>query len=107
MLMLRFYGSPIRSKPGLSGWAAVAMGLSILAVLIATAFLALGMLVLLLPVLLVVPFMQYFRPKLRHANQHPIKVWPGHATIIDGEFRVIDTKTSEARKGACEDLGAH
>jgi hypothetical protein len=107
MLMLRFYGSPIRSKLGLSGWVAVAAALSILVAIIAIAFLALGVFVFFLPVLLVAPFMRYFRLKRPHANQQPIKGRPGDVTVIDGAFRVIDTNASEARNGASGDLGSH
>ena len=81
--------APLRIQIGLRGWAAIAAGLAILA---AGIFLAIGLFVFLLPVLLLAPILYWLLPKpkiYRVGNPASEKAAQG-ATIIDGEFRVMD-----------------
>jgi hypothetical protein len=72
---------------GLRGWAAIGVGL---AVLIALATLAIGLMVVLLPLALLASVFYYFlpRPKISLAGYEP----PTDPEIIDGEFHVVDAK---------------
>lgn len=87
--------SSIRIQFGLSGWVAIISALAIFSVLVAAiAFLAVGLFVILLPILLIAPVLYYFMPNLR-PKVVPLNggetQWEtkGH-TVIDGDFRVVD-----------------
>jgi hypothetical protein len=81
---------------GLRGWAAVGVGL---AVLIALATLAIGLIVILLPLALLASAFYYFLPrqKISLAGNDA----PTGPQIIDGEFHVVDAKPlADATKGS-------
>jgi hypothetical protein len=92
--------SPIRIQFGLSGWVAIISALAIFVVLVAAiAFLAVGLFVFFLPVLLIAPVLYYFMPNLR-PRVVPLSglatQWESKCqTIIDGEFRVVDANEVE------------
>ena len=84
--------SPIRIQFGLRGWAAIAVGLAILG---AVAFVAVGLFIFFLPLLLLAPVLYWLLPKPKiYRVGNPAAKRANDATIIDGEFRVIDA-TSE------------
>ena len=92
--------SPVRTRFGLSGWVAIISALAIFAVLVAAiAFLAVGLFVFLLPVLLIAPVLYYFMPNLRPKavtlNGASAQWETKGQTIIDGEFRVVDANEVE------------
>jgi hypothetical protein len=76
--------SPLRIQFGLRGWAAIAVGLLLLGAL---AFLALGIFIIFLPLMLLAPVFYWLLPK-------PARYRAGNAagkeTIIDGDFEVVD-----------------
>jgi hypothetical protein len=92
--------APIRFQLGLSGWTAIAGGLLIAAAIAAIAFFALGLFILVLPVLLIAPMVRYFLRKPNIA-QNPTAPNGANGITIDGNFRVIDrggaTEQSERR----------
>ena|ERR1700674_1250610 len=81
----------------LSGWIAVAGTLAIFAaVAVAIAFLAIGLLVFLLPALLVAPILYYFRPKPWLIPMgDDAKPGTRGANVIEGDFRVLRTDKPE------------
>ena len=85
--------SPKHIRFDLRGWAAIATGL---ALLVAVTFLAIGLFIFFLPVLLLAPVLYWLMPKpkgYRVSNTASKKAAKG-TTIIDGEFRVIDANPS-------------
>jgi hypothetical protein len=96
--MQRLPDSPIQFQFGVRGWAAIAVGLVILAVV---AFLAIGFLILILPVLLLASILFWFLPKQKF---HRVGAWSEKppvtdTTVIEGHFKVIDNtsdRNSEA-----------
>jgi hypothetical protein len=98
--------SPLRLRLGFSGWAAIAASLALLAAIIAAlAFLAIGLFVVFLPVMLLAPVLYYFmpRPKPTHPRRNGQKTAATKdATIIDGEFRVISA--AENRSGPAGEI---
>ena len=91
---------PIRIQFGLSGWMAIISALAIFAVLVAAiAFLAVGLFVFLLPVLLIAPVLYYFmpnsRPKIVPLSGVATQWETKGQTVIDGEFRVVDANAVE------------
>ena len=92
---------PIRIQLGLSGWMAIAAALAIFAAItVAITFLAIGIFVFALPVLLVAPVLYYFRPKpkLHSVRANVMGENPTSETaIIEGEFRVVDTSQAEGK----------
>ena len=93
--------APLRIQIGLRGWAAIAAGLAILA---AGIFLAIGLIVFLLPLLLLAPILYWLLPKpkiYRVGNPGTKKAAEG-AAVIDGEFRVIDASTMEEKAGQAD-----
>lgn len=92
--------SPVRIQFGLSGWVAIISALAIFAVLVAAiAFLAVGLFIFLLPVLLIAPVLYYFmpnlRPKVAPLNGVATQWETKGQTLIDGEFRVVDANEVE------------
>lgn len=92
--------SPIRVQFGLSGWVAIISALAIFALLVAAiAFLAVGLFVFFLPVLLIAPILYYFlpnlRPKVAPLNGVAAQWETKGQTVIDGEFRVVGADGSE------------
>lgn len=86
--MQQLPNSPIRIQFGLRGWAAIILGLVIVCVI---AFLAIGFLIFLLPVLLLSTVLYWFLPRPKRSPVFPAEKPPaGGTTIIDGNFRVID-----------------
>jgi hypothetical protein len=86
--MQQLPNSPVRIQFGLRGWAAIVAGLAILGVI---AFLAVGLLIFLLPVLLLSTVLYWFLPKPKRSSVFPAEKPPGAGTtIIDGNFRVIE-----------------
>jgi hypothetical protein len=82
----------------LRGWAAIATALAILiAVIVAITFLAIGLFVFVLPVLLLAPLFYYFMPKPKpvHPVSNLAKEAPSAPLIIDGTFRVTDLTPPE------------
>jgi hypothetical protein len=86
--MRRLTNSPSQYQFGLRGWAAVTVGLAILA---AVAFLAIGFVVLILPVMLLAPILFRFLPKSKfYKVSSPVEKPPATgATVIEGDFKVI------------------
>jgi hypothetical protein len=85
--------SPRHIRFDLRGWAAIATGL---ALLVAVTFLAIGLFIFFLPVLILAPVLYWLMPKpkiYRVSNPTSEKTTKG-TTIIDGEFRVIDAGVS-------------
>lgn len=83
--------SPIRIQFGFRGWAAVAVAMAILATV---AFLAIGIFVFLLPVLIVAPILYWLMPKpqpkpISHTMHSDIPRQANDAEIIEGEFTVV------------------
>ena len=100
--MQQLPGSQYRIKFGLKAWALIAVGLT---AFIAVAIgLAIGFFFIALPMIIVAPFIYWFMPKRKiHFVESPGTTGvvydandssPG--TIIDGEFRVIDTGPAKA-----------
>ena len=83
--------SPIRIQFGFRGWAAIAVGMAILA---AFALLAVGVLVFVLPVVLIAPIFYWLTPKLKpnpisYAMNNDI-IRPANDTeTIEGKFTVV------------------
>jgi hypothetical protein len=88
--MRRLSNSPFQYRFGLRGWAAVAVGLAILA---AISFLAIGFVVLILPVVLLAPIFLRFLPKSKfYRVSSPVEKPPAtEATVIEGDFKVISS----------------
>jgi hypothetical protein len=87
--------SPLRIQFGLRGWAAIAAALVLLAAVI---FLAIGLFVFLLPVLLLAPILYWLLPKPKiYRISNPASAAEG-ATVIDGEFRVMDVSPVQEAK---------
>ena len=96
--MQRLPNSPIQFQFGVRGWAAIAVGAATLALV---AFLAIGFLILILPVVLLASILFWFLPKpkfyrvVTRSEKPPVP----QATIIEGDFEVIDNasdRNSEA-----------
>jgi hypothetical protein len=99
--MHRLPGPPRHIQFTLSGWTAIAGALAIFAaVTVAITFLAIGLFVFLLPVLLVAPVLYYFRPKPKptpitdDVMPEGLKNGP---TIIEGEFQVVGPREADDR----------
>jgi hypothetical protein len=92
-------GSPIRIQFGLRGWAAIAAALALFA---AITFLAVGLFIFVLPVLFIASTIYWLLPKPRPKPNRvggPVANEPANgATVIDGEFRVIEADASEGHK---------
>jgi hypothetical protein len=79
-------------KFGLRGWVAIGLAIAVLGVMTAAVvFLAVGLFVFTLPVLLLAPVIYYFAPK---PKLKPMPAWtgkdmPNNSEIIEGEYRVI------------------
>src|ERR1700690_388100 len=85
--------SPIRIQFGLRGWAAIAVAMAILG---AVAFVAVGLLIFFLPLLLLAAVLYWLLPKPKiYRVGIPAAKRAKDAMIIDGEFRVAGTGTSE------------
>jgi hypothetical protein len=95
----RRLNSPVRFQLGLSGWTAVAGGLLIVTALAAAAFLAIGVFVLVLPLLLIAPLARHFLRTQKPAND-PTTSNRANGIIIDGDFRVIDHQGATERPDA-------
>ncbi len=98
--MPRPSNSPAQFQLRLSGWKAIAVGLVILATLIAAlALLAIGFFVLILPLMILAPVLYYFVPQLRPRRftraDTAMQPTDGGA-IIDADFRVVAANTVEA-----------
>ena len=96
--MQRLPNSPLQFRLGVRGWAAIAIGLAILAVV---TFLAIGLVILILPVVVLASILFWFLPKPKfHRVDTPSENLPvTEATIIEGHFKVIDNtsdRNSEA-----------
>ena len=92
--------SPRHIRFTLSGWIAVAGALAIFAaVAVVIAFLAVGLLVFLLPALLVAPVLYYLRPKtwLTPIGDNA-KPGTSSADVIEGDFRVLSTDKADNKK---------
>ena len=96
--MQRLPNSPLQFQFGVRGCAAIAVGAAILAVV---AFLAIGFLVLILPVVLLGSILVWFlpKPKFHRVVIRTEKPPAPQATIIEGQFKVIDD-TSDPNSGA-------
>ena len=96
--MQRLPNSPLQFQFGVRGWAAIAVGVAILAV---AAFLAIGFLILILPVVLLASILFWFlpKPKFYRVGARSEKPPVTEATIIEGDFKVIDD-TSDRNSGA-------
>ena len=96
--MQRLPNSPLQFQLGVRGWAAIAVGVVTLAV---AAFLAIGFLVLILPVVLLASLLFWFlpKPKFYRVVTRPEKPPATQATIIEGQFKVIDN-ASDRNSGA-------
>jgi len=93
--------SPVRIQFGLRGWAAIVVGLAIVG---AIAFLAIGLLVFLLPVLILSPVLYWLMPKHGRNRVGPAEKEPaGGTTIIDGNFRVIDRSAMDQTQGTAKE----
>jgi cobalamin synthase len=80
---------------GLRGWVTLIFALALtVAILIAITALALGILFFLLPVIAVVALFFYLFPSQYRRSQRR----PKDATIIDGEFRVVDAAEIERQR---------
>jgi UPF0716 family protein affecting phage T7 exclusion len=98
--------SPAQFQFRLSGWKAIAVGLVILATIIAAlALLAIGFFVIFLPVMILAPVLYYFVPKLRprrfmraDAARQP----KDRGAVIDGDFRVVDARPVEVNPPATD-----
>ncbi|MEI8036227.1 MAG: hypothetical protein WCH96_12220 [Betaproteobacteria bacterium] len=98
--MPRLSKSPIRIQFGLSGWVGIISALAIFVLLVAAiAFVAVGLFVFFLPLLLIAPVIYYFLPHLRpkvDPRSSEATQWESTGqTIIDGEFRVVDPNELE------------
>ena len=96
--MQQIPNSPIQFQLGVRGWAAIAVGVAILAVV---TFLAIGFLILILPVVLLASILFWFLPKPKF---HRVSAWSEKppvtdATVIEGHYKIIDNtndRNSEA-----------
>lgn len=77
---------PVRIQFGLRGWAAIILGLAIIG---AVAFLAIGLLIFLLPVMLLSTLLYWFLPKPKRHPVFPVAP-PRDSAVIDGNFQVIE-----------------
>jgi hypothetical protein len=96
--MQRLPNSPLQFQLGVRGWAAIAVSVATLAVV---AFLAIGLLILILPVVLLASILFWFlpKPKFYRVGTRSEKPSATEATIIEGHFKVIDNtsdRNSEA-----------
>ena len=91
--MQRLPNSPFQFRVGVRGWAAIAVGAAILAVV---ALLAIGFFILLLPLVLLAPILFWFLPKPRiyRFGARPEKPPATDAAVIEGDFKVIDDKAA-------------
>ena len=80
---------------GVRGWAAVAAGLAILAVI---AFLAIGFLIFILPVVLLASLVFWFLPKPKIYRVPAQKPPATDGAVIEGDFKVI-RDTSDRNSG--------
>jgi UPF0716 family protein affecting phage T7 exclusion len=80
--------APIRFQ--LSGWTAIAAGLLVVTAIATAAFLALGLFVLVLPLLLIAPVVRHFLRKAKPDTIRRPAANENGGTIIDGNFSVID-----------------
>jgi hypothetical protein len=96
--MQRLPNSPVQFQFGVRGWAAIAVGLAILA---AAAFLAVGFLILILPVMLLAPILFWVLPKptFYRVGTPPENPPATEAAVIEGDFKVIDNAI-DRRSGA-------
>jgi UPF0716 family protein affecting phage T7 exclusion len=96
--------SPVQLQLRLSGWKAIAVGLVILATIIAAlGLLAIGFFVFFLPVLILVPVLYYFVPKLRprrFTQTDAARQPKDGGAVIDGDFRVVDARAVEVNPPA-------
>jgi cobalamin synthase len=80
---------------GLRGWVTLIFALAVtLAILVAITAVALGIVLFLLPVLAVAALLFYLFPSMFRPAQSRRK----DATIIDGEYRVVDSAEIERRQ---------
>jgi hypothetical protein len=89
--MQQLRGSGTRIQFGLKGWAAIGVGI---AVVLTAGLLAIGLFIFMLPILIVAPALFYFahRSKTIPASaQRSTEYKTSQGTVIDGEFRVIDS----------------
>jgi hypothetical protein len=89
--MQQLHGSGTKIQFGLKGWAAIGVGF---AVVLATALLAIGLFIFMLPVLILAPAVFYFTHRSKtfpRAAQRSTDHRSSQGAIIDGEFRVIDS----------------
>jgi hypothetical protein len=82
---------------GLKGWAALFAGLAIFIAI--ASLLAIGFVIFVLPMIVLAPLIYYFIPKKTlyvMETSAPIEVTDNtkHGTIIDGQFRVIETNVN-------------
>jgi hypothetical protein len=87
---------------GLRGWAAIGEAT---VVLVAVAVLALGLFVLFLPILLLAPVLYYFLPRPKGYSLR--RQQPKDSTIIEGEFRMIDSSDIEKNANTIRDKRDH
>ena len=89
--------SPVRIQFGLRGWAAIAVGIAILA---AVSFLAIDFLVLILPVVLLGSILLWFLPKatLYRVDAPSEKPPANDAATIEGDLQVIEGACNENLK---------
>ena len=87
--MQRLPNSPIQFQFGVRGWAAIAVSAAILALL---AFLAIGFLIVILPVALVAPILFWLlpKPKGHRVRAHSEKLPATETTVIEGDYKVIE-----------------
>lgn len=81
---------------GLKGWAALGAALLALGAVI---ILVLGLFVFFLPILLLAPVLYYFAPR---RTIYSVRDAPKDVTIIDGQFRVVDTNRLEDEDKAAD-----
>jgi hypothetical protein len=92
---------PLRIQFGVRGWAVIAVAVAIFATF---TFLAIGIFVLFLPVLLIAPILFWFLPKPKLYPIGPSLEKPriSDATVIDGDFsvvgRTLDNKSKPPRR---------
>jgi hypothetical protein len=88
--MQRLPNSQVRFQFGARGWAAIALGLAMLAAL---SLLAIGFFFLILPVVLLAPILFWFLPKPKihkvgaRSGEPPTKA----TSVIEGDFKVISS----------------
>ncbi len=84
----------------LSGWIALASALAIFAAIaVAITFLAVSLMIFLLPALLLAPVLYYFRSKpLLTPLGDDAKPETRSANVIEGDFRVLSTDKADDKK---------